>query len=139
AGVICEIMNDDGTMARVPELLEFSRKQGTKVGAIADLVEYRRRRERLIDRVAMARMPTKHGYFDSYTYVSRVDGRAHVALCTGIEAPKDKASRFPPLEAPVLVRVHSQCLTGDTFGSLRCDCGEQLQRAMEAIQAEGRG
>ena len=139
AGVICEIMNDDGTMARVPDLERFAARHQVKLGAIADLVEYRRRRERLIERMAEARMPTSHGYFDSYTYESKVDGRTHVALCVGIEKPKEQGGRFPPLAEPVLVRVHSQCLTGDTFGSLRCDCGEQLHRAMQAIQERGRG
>ncbi len=139
AGVICEIMNDDGTMARVPELVEYSKHHQIKIGAIADLVEYRRRRERLIERIALARMPTSHGYFDSYTYESKVDGRTHVALTVGLERPPEDGGRFPPIEDPILVRVHSQCLTGDTFGSLRCDCGEQLHGAMAVIQAAGRG
>jgi len=139
AGVICEIMNDDGTMARVPQLETFAEKHAVKMCAIADLVEYRRRRERLIERVAAAQMPTVHGYFDSYTYNSRVDGRTHVALCVGIERPKEEGGRFPPIEEPVLVRVHSQCLTGDAFGSLRCDCGDQLRNAMAQNQEAGRG
>lgn len=140
AGVICEIMNDDGTMARVPELERFQELHGgVKMCAIADLVEYRRRRERLIERVAHARMPTAFGYFDSYTYSSTVDNRTHVALCVGIERPSEVGHRFPPIDEPVLVRVHSQCLTGDVFGSLRCDCGEQLQTAMRLIQEAGRG
>jgi 3,4-dihydroxy 2-butanone 4-phosphate synthase/GTP cyclohydrolase II len=84
-------------------------------------------------------MPTRFGYFDSFTYASKVDGRVHVALTVGIERPSEIGGRFPPIEEPVLVRVHSQCLTGDVFGSLRCDCGEQLERAMKAVQAEGRG
>ncbi len=139
AGVICEIMNDDGTMARVPELTKYGKKHGYKMCSIADLVEHRRRRERIIERVALARMPTKVGYFDSYTYRSKVDGRTHIALCLGVERPSKPDSRFPPIEEAMLVRVHSQCLTGDVFGSLRCDCGEQLERAMQAIQAEGKG
>ena len=139
AGVICEIMNDDGTMARLPELLKFADAKGLRAGTIADLVEYRRRRERIIERVAAARMPTKVGPFDSYAYRSTIDGRTHIALCHGIDAPPAAGGRFPPLEEPVLVRVHSQCLTGDVFGSLRCDCGEQLEQAMTAIQKEGRG
>lgn len=139
AGVICEIIKDDGEMARVPDLEAFSQRHGCKLASIADLVEYRRRRERLIDRVAAARMPTRYGYFDSYTYASKVDGRVHVALCVGIERPAEEGGRFPPIEAPVTVRVHSQCLTGDVFGSLRCDCGQQLHLAMERIQKEGRG
>ena len=139
AGVICEIMNDDGTMARVPQLEEFAAKHGLLIAAIADLVEYRRRRERIIERVAHARMPTRHGYFDSFTYNSRIDGRTHVALTVGIGKPKAIDDPFPAIDEPVLVRVHSQCLTGDVFGSLRCDCGEQLGLAMRAVQDAGRG
>ena len=138
AGVICEIIKDDGEMARVPDLEVFSARHGIKMAAIADLVEYRRRRERLIDRVVSTVMPTSFGPFDSHTYVSRVDGRVHVALTVGIDRPADHG-RFPPIEQPVMVRVHSQCLTGDVFGSLRCDCGPQLHQAMERIQKEGRG
>ena len=138
AGVICEIIKDDGEMARVPDLEVFSARHGIKMAAIADLVEYRRRRERLIDRVVSTVMPTSFGPFDSHTYVSRVDGRVHVALTVGIDRPSDHG-RFPPIEQPVMVRVHSQCLTGDVFGSLRCDCGPQLHQAMERIQKEGRG
>lgn len=138
AGVVCEILRDDGTLARMPDLVEFGGQHGIKVCTIADLIEYRRRRERLIDRVAAARMPTRYGDFESFTYTSRVDGRAHVALTVGIQPPGE-GGRFPPIEEPVLVRVHSQCLTGDVFGSLRCDCGEQLARAMQAIQREGKG
>ncbi len=139
AGVICEIMRDDGTMARLPDLIEFGARRGIKIATIADLVEYRRRRERLIDRVAVAQMPTRAGEFTSYTYVSLVDNRVHVALTVGIERPAEAGGRFPPIAEPVLVRVHSQCLTGDVFGSLRCDCGEQLARAMAAVQAAGKG
>lgn len=139
SGVICEIMNDDGTMARVPELEKFAEQHGLKMASIADLVEYRRRRERIIERVAAARMPTSHGEFDSYTYRSKVDGRVHVALTLGIERPMEEGGRFPPIDETLLVRVHSQCLTGDVFGSLRCDCGPQLERAMELVQQEGRG
>ena len=139
AGVICEIMNDDGTMARVPQLETFCEQRGLLMCSIADLVEYRRRRERIIERVAHARMPTRFGYFDSFTYQGIVDDRTHVALTVGIDRPGEVGGRFPPIEEPVLVRVHSQCLTGDVFGSLRCDCGQQLERAMKAVQAEGRG
>jgi 3,4-dihydroxy 2-butanone 4-phosphate synthase / GTP cyclohydrolase II len=138
AGVICEVTKPDGEMARVPDLLEFCRTHGFKLGCIADLVEYRRRRERLIERVAVARMPTQHGEFDCHTYHSLVDNRTHMALTVGIPRVGD-SGRFPPIEEPVLVRVHSQCLTGDAFGSQRCDCGPQLQAAMQRVQAEGRG
>ena len=138
AGVICEVIKPDGEMARVPELIAFCQKHGFKLGCIADLVEYRRRRERLIERVAVARMPTVHGDFDCHTYRSIVDGRTHMALTVGIPRVGDNG-RFPPIEEPVLVRVHSQCLTGDAFGSLRCDCGPQLQLAMQRVQEAGRG
>jgi len=139
AGVICEIMNDDGSMARLPELEKFRDKHDIKMCSIASLVEYRRRRERIIERVAAANMPTRSGPFESFTYRSTIDGRTHMALCKGISCLPESGGRFPPIEEPVLVRVHSQCLTGDVFGSMRCDCGEQLERAMQAIQAEGRG
>ena len=138
AGVICEVLREDGTLARMPDLLELGARQGVKVSTIADLIEYRRRRERLIDRVAAARMPTRYGDFESFTYTSKVDGRAHVALTVGIPLPGE-GGRFPPIAEPVVVRVHSQCLTGDVFGSLRCDCGEQLARAMRTIQEAGVG
>ncbi len=139
AGVICEIMNDDGTMARVPDLKLFAKKHGIKICAIADLVEYRRRRERIITRVTVAHMPTEYGHFDAYTYESKIDGRCHVALCVGIDPPQTEGGRFPPIEEPILVRAHSQCLTGDVFGSLRCDCGAQLKQAMQKIQEAGKG
>ncbi len=126
AGVICEVIKPDGEMARVPELIVFCQQRGFKLGCIADLVEYRRRRERLIERVAVARMPTVHGDFDCHTYRSVVDGRTHMALTVGIPRVGENG-RFPPIDDAVLVRVHSQCLTGDVFGSLRCDCGPQLQ------------
>ncbi len=138
AGVICEIIKDDGEMARVPELERFCAQHGVKMGCIADIVEYRRRRERLVERVAVARMPTEYGEFDCHTYVSLVDGRTHMALAVGIERVAANA-RFPAIDEPVLARVHSQCLTGDAFGSLRCDCGPQLRLAMRQIQAAGRG
>ena len=138
AGVICEIIKDDGEMARVPDLEVFCGKHGVKMASIADLVEYRRRRERLIERVATAQMPTQFGYFDSHTYASKVDGRVHVALAVGIDQP-GQSGRFPPIDKPVLVRVHSQCLTGDVFGSLRCDCGPQLHEALRAVQESGLG
>lgn len=138
AGVICEIIKDDGSMARVPDLLGFCAAHGVKMGCIADLVEYRRQRERLIERVAVAKMPTEAGEFDCHTYHSLVDGRIHMALTVGIDRVAANAP-FPPIAEPMLVRVHSQCLTGDAFGSLRCDCGPQLRMAMQRVQAEGRG
>lgn len=129
AGVICEIMNDDGTMSRMPQLEEFSRLFDIKIITVSDLIAYRRRHERLIERVAEARLPTRYGEFTTIAYRSTIDPDEHVALVMGeVDA-----------EEPVLVRVHSQCLTGDVFGSRRCDCGEQIDLAMRAIAAEGRG
>jgi 3,4-dihydroxy 2-butanone 4-phosphate synthase/GTP cyclohydrolase II len=129
AGVICEVMNEDGTMARMPELIRVAREHDMKLISIADLIEYRRRREVLVQRVAEATIPTPYGDFRSYAYESVVDGRTHVALVMG-----DMADG-----RGVLTRVHSECLTGDVFGSLRCDCGAQLDRALEMIAKEGRG
>jgi 3,4-dihydroxy 2-butanone 4-phosphate synthase/GTP cyclohydrolase II len=129
AGVICEIMNDDGTMARVPELTKFARKHGLLMITIADLIQYRMRTERLVTRAAHAQLPTEHGDFQIFAYDSVVDDMTHVALVRGdISDGKD-----------VLVRVHSKCLTGDVFHSARCDCGAQLETAMARIADEGRG
>ncbi len=129
AGVLCEKVNDDGTMSRLPDLVRFGRAHGLKIISIADLIEYRRHREVLVERVAEATIPTPFGEFRSYAYESLVDGRTHVALVKG-EIGDGRG---------VLTRVHSECLTGDVFGSRRCDCGEQLERAMEMIGQEGRG
>ena len=129
AGVICEIMNEDGTMARLPQLEGMADKFGIKIVSIADLITYRRRNEKLVERVAEAKMPTRYGEFVVIAYRSKVDTDEHVALVKG-DISGDK---------PVLVRVHSECLTGDVFGSLRCDCGDQIALAMEKIVAEGRG
>jgi len=128
-GVICEIMNEDGSMARLPDLKAFAEKHGLPILTIADLIAYRKRRERLVERVAEAELPTKWGHFRIVTYRDLLSGQEHVALVKGEVAG----------EAPVLVRVHSECLTGDALGSLRCDCGDQLHSAMERIQREGRG
>ncbi|MCR9244710.1 MAG: bifunctional 3,4-dihydroxy-2-butanone-4-phosphate synthase/GTP cyclohydrolase II [bacterium] len=138
AGVICEITKEDGEMARVPDLEKFCERHSVKMGCIADLVEYRRRRERIIERVTVAKMPTEFGHFDCHTYVSKADNRTHMALAVGFDSPGEDG-RFPPIDDAVLVRVHSACLTGDAFGSLRCDCGPQLREAMRRVQAEGRG
>ncbi len=129
AGVICEIMKDDGTMARVPELMEFSKTHGLKLVTIADLIKYRRRHERLIRRVDSANLPTRHGNFTAVAYESLLDNKEHIALVKG---------DLQSVDAPV-VRVHSECLTGDVFGSSRCDCGDQLARALEIIEQEGAG
>ncbi|MBI4887132.1 MAG: bifunctional 3,4-dihydroxy-2-butanone-4-phosphate synthase/GTP cyclohydrolase II [Acidobacteria bacterium] len=129
AGVICEIMNEDGTMARVPELAKFARKHGLLMITIADLIQYRMRTERLVRRVASAALPTVHGAFRIYAYENQLDNETHVALVRGeIADGKD-----------VLVRVHSKCLTGDVFHSARCDCGLQLETALARIAEEGRG
>ena len=137
AGLVCEIANDDGTMSRMPQLHDFAKKHELKIAAIADLVEYRRRRERIIDRRPVVQMPTDVGYFDLYPYRSKVDGRVHVALTLGIDRLDDESGRFAPIGEPVLVRVHSECLTGDVFHSRRCDCGSQLSAAMQRIQQAG--
>lgn len=128
-GVICEIMNDDGTMARLPQLLKFAKKHKLKICAIADLIKYRRTREKLVERVEVIKLPTDYGEFDLYLYKSKVDGNHHIALVRGEVEGKEN----------VLVRVHSECLTGDVFGSLRCDCGPQLRQAMRLIASEGVG
>ena len=129
AGVICEIMNDDGTMARVPDLEKFCARHDMKMVTVADLIEYRRRQDKLVQREVEVRLPTAHGDFRAVAYRSLVDGKHHVALVKGeIDGEDD-----------VLVRVHSECLTGDVFHSLRCDCGEQLESALAMIENEGRG
>jgi 3,4-dihydroxy 2-butanone 4-phosphate synthase/GTP cyclohydrolase II len=129
AGVICEIMNEDGTMARIPELMEYAKEHQLKIITIADLIQYRRNTEIYINRAATAKLPTKYGDFIMVGYENTLNGEHHVALVKGnVES-----------EEPVLVRVHSECLTGDAFGSLRCDCGEQLAKALEEINREGRG
>ena len=129
AGIVCEIMNDDGSMARLPDLEVFAEHHGLKILSIAQIIAHRRRHERLIDRVAEARLPTKHGDFKAIAYKSQVDVGEHIALTMGAWEQDE----------PVLVRIHSECLTGDVFGSLRCDCGEQIQLALDTIAKEGRG
>jgi len=129
AGVICEIMNEDGTMARMPQLERFSQEHGINIISVAQIIAYRRRHEKLVQRVAEARLPTKYGEFTAVAYKSVVDADEHVALVKGSISP----------EEPILVRVHSECLTGDVFASTRCDCGDQIALAMQAIQREGRG
>jgi 3,4-dihydroxy 2-butanone 4-phosphate synthase/GTP cyclohydrolase II len=130
AGVICEIMNEDGTMARMPDLQIFSKKHGLKIVTIADLIKYRLSKEILVRRVATAKLPTKYGgMFTAIAYENDIDQYHHIALVKGDIKPQDK----------VLVRVHSQCLTGDVFGSKRCDCAEQLHQAMAMVEKEGKG
>lgn len=129
AGVICEILNDDGTMARVPELMKFAEKHDLKIVTIEELIRYRRKTELLVERVQSVRLPTDFGDFEAVGYRSLLDGQEHMALVKGKVNDGE----------PVLVRVHSECLTGDVFHSRRCDCGDQLAVAMEAIEEEGRG
>ena len=129
AGVICEIMNEDGTMARIPDLVRFSRQHGIKMITVADLISYRMQHERLVKRVAQPVLPTVNGRFRIVAYRSGIEKKTHLALVLGDLRPDDR----------VLVRVHSECITGDVFGSLRCDCGAQLRRAMEIIAEEGQG
>lgn len=129
AGVICEIMSKDGTMARTPELIEFAKEHHLKIITIADLVAYRRTKEKLVERVVEINMPTKYGDFRMYGFVNKLNGEHHIALVKG-EIGDGKH---------ILCRVHSECLTGDTFGSLRCDCGQQFASAMTQIEKEGRG
>jgi len=129
AGVICEILNDDGTMARLSQLEAFAEEHDLSIASIADLIAYRKRHERLIERVAVADLPTKYGDFKIYSYTSPIEDAEHVALVKGEVAGKKD----------VLVRVHSECLTGDVLGSLRCDCGDQLHRSLQMIEEEGCG
>lgn len=129
AGVLCEILHDDGTMARLPELMEFRKTHGLRICTIQSLIAYRRLREKLVEREQVVRMPTDYGEFDLHLYRSTVDGSHHLALVKGTISQSE----------PVLVRVHSECLTGDVFGSRRCDCGNQLHAALRQIAEEGAG
>src|SRR5256886_15676973 len=129
AGVVCEVMNDDGTMARVPDLVGDCREHGLQMISVSDLIEYRRRHEKLVERMTSVRLPTAYGEFVAVAFREKLSGKHHVALLKGdVEGAEN-----------VLVRVHSECLTGDVFHSLRCDCGEQLEQALARIEAEGRG
>jgi 3,4-dihydroxy 2-butanone 4-phosphate synthase / GTP cyclohydrolase II len=128
-GVICEIMSEDGSMARLPELVGFAKKHRLKICTIADLIQFRRTREKLVERMEVVKLPTDYGDFDLYLYQSKLDRQYHLALvCGDVTNPPD-----------VLVRVHSECLTGDVFGSRRCDCGPQLQQALRQIAEAGVG
>jgi 3,4-dihydroxy 2-butanone 4-phosphate synthase / GTP cyclohydrolase II len=129
AGVVCEIMREDGTMARVPDLIEYSERHGIKLVTVADLIEYRRRTEKLVERTTSVRLPTAYGDFQAIAFREKLSGKHHIALVHGeVDGADD-----------VLVRVHSECLTGDVFHSLRCDCGEQLDQALGQLAAEERG
>jgi 3,4-dihydroxy 2-butanone 4-phosphate synthase/GTP cyclohydrolase II len=130
SGVICEIMDEDGTMARVPQLMEFAKKHRMKIITVKDLIEYRMRKELLVKRLAEVTLPTEHGgEFKAIAFENSVDSHIHLALVKGDITPDDK----------VMVRVHSECLTGDVFGSRRCDCGDQLHKAMSKIEKNGKG
>lgn len=129
AGVLCEVLHPDGSMARLPELVQVAERHGLRIISIADLIEYRRHREHLVRRLADATIPTAHGEFHAHAYESLVDAKTHVALVHGDVGDGEQ----------ILVRVHSECLTGDVFGSLRCDCGDQLDAALAHIGKEGRG
>jgi 3,4-dihydroxy 2-butanone 4-phosphate synthase / GTP cyclohydrolase II len=129
AGVVCEVMNDDGTMARVPDLVRYCERHGLRMVTVADLIEYRRRTEKLVERIVSVRLPTAYGDFTAVAFRELLSGKPHVALVKGEVAGKEN----------VLVRVHSECLTGDVFHSLRCDCGEQLDLALRRIEQEGQG
>lgn len=128
-GLCCEIMREDGTMMRTTELIEFAKQHKLCITTVADLIAYRRHKERLVERVTEADMPTRYGHFRAYGYINKITKEHHVALVKGDVATSE----------PVLCRVHSECLTGDAFGSLRCDCGEQLAEALRRIEKEGRG
>ena len=129
AGVLCEILHDDGTMARLPELMEFRNKHGLRICTIQSLIAFRRKSEKLVELEQIVKMPTDYGDFDLHLYRSKLDGQHHLALVKG-QIDKNK---------PTLVRVHSQCLTGDVFASRRCDCGNQLHAALRQIEEEGQG
>ncbi len=135
AAVICEVMNEDGTMSRVPDLEKFCQEHSIKMLSVAQIIEYRRRNERLITHITSVDMPTEHGHFKLHAYHSEMQAETHLALTLG----DDLYPGAPASETPVLARVHSECLTGDVFHSLRCDCGEQLQAAMAMVQERGRG
>ncbi|MHC4548343.1 MAG: bifunctional 3,4-dihydroxy-2-butanone-4-phosphate synthase/GTP cyclohydrolase II [Planctomycetota bacterium] len=138
AAVICEIMKEDGSMARMPELVTFSEHHGLKICSVTQIIEHRRLHERLIEHEESVALPTEYGDFVLHMFRSVVDERPHFALTVGIPTPEGQSDNLPE-EQPVLVRPHSECLTGDVFRSLRCDCGFQLERAMRAIQQEGKG
>ena len=138
AAVICEIMTEDGNMAKLPELRKFAEKHHLKVCTIADIIKYRHEQERLIEKRVTVKLPTTYGNFTLHLYRSFVDDYLHLALCLGIGSESGN-SPSPLHNEPVLVRVHDECLTGDIFGSLRCDCGEQLHSALQIIQKEGKG
>ncbi len=138
SAVICELMNEDGTMSKLPELLKFAEKHEMKVCTIADIIKYRHEQERLIEKRVSVNLPTKYGKFVLHLYRSFTDEYLHLALCLGNIGSMDNTTA-PIQTDPILIRVHDECLTGDIFGSLRCDCGDQLHSALSMIQKEGKG
>jgi len=139
AAVICEIMREDGEMARRPELIAYCQKHGLKMCSIAELISHRLKREQFVRRIESVTLPTRWGVFQLHAYQSVIDPQPHLALCKGGVGDLDKEGKPIVHEEPVLVRVHSECLTGDIFGSERCDCGPQLSTAMQMIEKEGKG
>jgi 3,4-dihydroxy 2-butanone 4-phosphate synthase/GTP cyclohydrolase II len=139
AAVICEILREDGEMARRPELEAFSAKHGLKMCTVADLISYRLKREQFVKRIETVTLPTNWGTFTLHAYQSVLDPQPHLALCKGGVGDRDERGNAIRHDEPVLIRVHSECLTGDVFGSGRCDCGPQLSTAMEMIEREGKG
>jgi 3,4-dihydroxy 2-butanone 4-phosphate synthase/GTP cyclohydrolase II len=139
AAVICEIMRDDGEMARRPELEAFCQRHGLKMCTIADLISYRLKREQFVKRIQSIALPTNWGLFQLHAYQSAIDSQPHLALCKGGVGDYDESGKAVVQTDPVLIRVHSECLTGDIFGSGRCDCGPQLATAMQMIEREGKG
>jgi 3,4-dihydroxy 2-butanone 4-phosphate synthase/GTP cyclohydrolase II len=135
---ICEILGEDGRPMRLPALREFAKANAFKVTTIEELIRWRRATESLVQRTATTRIPTSHGVFQISLFSNRVDSNQHVALSMGVDIP-DAGAPCPAIDEPILVRVHSECLTGDIFGSLRCDCGSQLDAAMQAVAKAGRG
>src|SRR3954469_8663991 len=138
-GVLCEVLNEDGSMARVPDLREFCRRHGLKICTISDLIEYRRRREKLVKREIALKLPTEFGTFDLFAYTSLVDQEPHLALTLGGVGVETAPGEVAVQDQPVLVRMHSECLTGDALHSVKCDCGPQLQHAMRQVADAGRG
>ncbi len=139
AATLCQIMKDDGEVAQLPELMAFAEEHGLMVVSVADIISYRRDKERLIEYVSSSQLPTRYGAFVQHLYKARYDSAPHIAIVKGDIRPQELRGNSEGLETPILVRVHSECFTGDTLGSLRCDCGDQLHAALRAIEKEGLG
>ncbi|MCZ6603388.1 MAG: bifunctional 3,4-dihydroxy-2-butanone-4-phosphate synthase/GTP cyclohydrolase II [Planctomycetota bacterium] len=139
AAVICEVMKDDGTMARLPDLVAFAQEHQLKICSVADIIRFRRQNEKIVERITSARLPTRYGEFQLLVFRSKYDRHSHLALCKGGIGEIGPSGTAVQQTEPVLVRVHSECLTGDAFGSIRCDCEKQLHQSMEIIEREGKG